>query len=126
MNISLGRVIILVKDYDDALEFYKKNLSCKVIMDSTNEAGQRFVHTGFGDTTETGIWFLKADTDEELQRVGHQTGGQPMMVLYTDAFDNVYARLRENNVTIYREPVDTPEYKCLHFLDLYGNEIVLV
>jgi len=126
MNISLGRIVILVKDYDDALTFYKENLGCKVIVDFITDNDQRFLQVGFGDDKSTGIWFLKADNDEQLEKVGHQSAGQPMMVLYTDSIKKIHKHLVDNQVNIIKQPVDTPEFTFFHFLDLYGNEIVIV
>ena len=58
--------------------------------------------------------------------VGNQTGGMPAFVLYTDHLEKIYQRLKTNEVRIIKEPVISPEFSFLHFLDLYGNEIVLV
>jgi len=125
MELSLGRIILLVNDYDEAFEFYEKKLKCKKFFDIT-ENEQRFLHIGFNANDKAGLWFLKAQTDEQKSRVGNQTAGQPMFVIYTDSLQEFYNHLINENVKIVREPVDIPEYKFFHFLDLYGNEIVMV
>ena len=96
MKTELGRVVLLVNDYDEAFDFYEKNLG------------------------------YKAKTDEEKERVGNQTSGQPVFVLYTDSFDDHLEKLLENEVSIVREPEITEEYMLLNFSDLYGNVITLV
>ncbi|MDN5216689.1 VOC family protein [Fulvivirgaceae bacterium BMA12] len=126
MKIELGRVVILVENYDLALDFYQKALGCHIIFDQTTPEGKRYVHVGFKKKDTTGLWFLKAETEEELKQVGHQTLGQPMMVLYTNDLEKVYQRLKDNQVKISKQPVVSPGYKFLHFLDLYGNEIIMV
>ena len=126
MNISLGRLILLVKDYEEAFDFYSRVLNCHKIFDKTAENGQRFLHIGFGDTSDTGLWLLKAESDEQLRRVGNQTGGQPLLVLYTDHFEKSLEQLKREKVTIHKQPEEQDDFKFLHFLDLYGNEIVLV
>ncbi|HMQ68300.1 MAG TPA: VOC family protein [Ignavibacteria bacterium] len=126
MNTKLGRVVILVKDYDEAFEFYEKNLGCKKFFDLTDDRGLRYLHVGFNSESSAGIWFLKAITDEEKERVGNQTSGQPVFVLYTDSFDDHLETLINNEVKIVREPEITEEYMLLNFLDLYGNVITLV
>ena len=126
MKIEFGRIVVLVKDYDEALNFYKTALDCKVIFDQVTPEGKRYLHIGFKKRDLVGIWFLKAETEEELARVGHQTMEQPLFVLYTDNLEKVYQRLKDNHVKINKQPTITPDYKFLHFLDLYGNEVILV
>lgn len=126
MKTELGRVVILVNDYDEAFKFYEKNLGCKKFFDLTDNRGLRYLHVGFNSDSSAGIWFLKANTEEEKEKVGNQTSGQPVFVLYTDSFDDLLETLIENEVTIVREPEITEEYMLLNFLDLYGNVIVLV
>ena len=126
MKTELGRLVLLVNDYDEAFEFYQKNLGCKKFFDLTDNRGLRYLHVGFNSESSAGIWFLKAESDEEKERVGNQTSGQPVFVLYTDTFDDHLETLIKNEVTIVREPEITDEYMLLNFLDLYGNVIVLV
>ena len=125
MKISLGRIIILVTEYDEALKFYEDNLGAKIISDSTSPNGKRYLHIGFEDGP-IGIWFLKAETPEQKEQVGRQTGGTPAMVFYTSDLDKLYQTLMRNSVKIVKAPVEEESFSYFHFLDLYGNEIVLV
>lgn len=61
MTTSLGRVIILVDDYDNAFSFYQQNFGCEKLFDATLPDGQRYLHVRFNADDKTGIWFLKAD-----------------------------------------------------------------
>lgn len=126
MQSRLGRVIILVNDYDEAYEFYQKNFFCKKIFESTTPEGQRFLHIGFTENDSVGIWFLQADTNEQKTRVGKQTAGQPTLVIYSDDSESLYNHLLKNDVTIIEELVTTPESKFFHCLDLYGNRLTIV
>ncbi|MEO6695621.1 MAG: VOC family protein [Ignavibacteria bacterium] len=125
MELSLGRIILLVNDYDEAFEFYERVLMCKKFFDIT-ENSKRFLHIGLNANDKAGIWFVKADSEEQKNHVGNQTAGQPVFVIYTDSLNDLYDHLLKERVEIVREPVETPEYKFFHFLDLYGNEIVMV
>ncbi len=125
MKNYLGRMIILVDDYERAASFYERNFGFKKLVDYSAN-GQRFLHVGTDAPEAMGIWFLKADHIEESKKIGNQTAGQPAMVIYTDELIGLYQQLRSNEVTIKVEPVLTPEYKYFHCLDLYGNEIVVV
>jgi predicted enzyme related to lactoylglutathione lyase len=118
---QIGRIIILVNDYEDALKFYQLNFDCKVLVDYTTTEGQRFLHVGFDDVSATGIWFLKSADN----RVGNQTNGEPVFVMYTNALDALYQKLTTNNVKIKQAPVYADDYSFFHCYDLYGNEIIV-
>ena len=126
MQIKLGRVVILVNDYDEAYRFYEANFFCKKIFESTTPDGQRFLHIGFTDNDGIGIWFLKADTANQKSTVGKQTGLQPTLVIYTDDCNSLYTHVQKNGVTIIEKLVTTTESKFFHCLDLYGNRITVV
>lgn len=118
---QIGRIVILVNDYEDALEFYQLNFDCKVLVDYTTTEGQRFLHVGFDDVSATGIWFLKSADN----RVGNQTNGEPVFVMYTNALNALYQKLTTNNVKIKQAPVYADDYSFFHCYDLYGNEIIV-
>ncbi|MEO8664166.1 MAG: VOC family protein [Ignavibacteria bacterium] len=126
MKTELGRVVLLVENYDEAFKFYEKILGCKKFFDLKDETGQRFLHICFDSESPAGIWFLKADTEEQKSRIGNQTSGIPVFVLYTDSFEELLERFIQNNIKIVKGPEVTAEAMSLNFLDLYGNEIVLV
>jgi hypothetical protein len=81
---------------------------------------------GSGGQNEIAIWFLQADAGAEQALVGRQTGGQPMLVIYTDNLEELYGRLRSNGVRIQKEPVISPDYKFFHCLDHLENELIVV
>src|SRR5687768_9952012 len=100
MNTKLGRVIILVNDYNKAFEFYEKIFSCHKIFDEAGPQGQRYLHVGFSNDDKVGVWFLKADTSVQQLLVGNQTGGQPTLVIYTDDIEELYRHAQANQVNI--------------------------
>lgn len=125
MEYTLGRTVLLVNDYDEALRFYEVNLGAKKLFDEVADSGKRYLHIHFKDKA-SGIWFLKAETEEQQKQVGRQTAGMPAFVFYTDDLVEAYRNLMRNHVNIVKPPVNEGEAAFLHFLDLYGNEIVLV
>ncbi len=122
----MGRVVILVKDYDTAFGFYEKNFFCKKLYDETTPNGQRFLHIKFPQDDGLGIWFLKSESDEQKLAVGKQTAGQPTIVLYTDEIESLYTHLKRNDVRIIEDLTITEESKFFHCLDLYDNRITVV
>lgn len=125
MENHIGRIVLLVNDYDEAFTFYSKNFGFKKLFDQTTGNGQRLLHAGPAENA-AGIWFLKPGTQEQALYVGKQTAGQPVMVIYTSNITALYDRLTANKVEIKSAPVTSPGYKYFHCLDLYGNEIVVV
>lgn len=123
---SLGRFVLLVHDYDEARHFYCDKLGFEVIFDEETPEGQRFLHVGLPDQDSIGIWFMEPTSDEELIRVGKQTGRQPAMVLYTDDCRKESDRLMKQGIRFRRKPYESPEHISAHFEDVYGNEIILV
>jgi len=93
---------------------------------SRTDVGQRFLQIGTDEPNSAGLWFIKADGKGQKDDVGKQTNGQPAMVIYTSSFDELYQQIRCNNVIVNVVPVNTPDYKYFHCLDLYGNEIIVV
>lgn len=126
MKNYLGRIILLVDDYEKAAAFYETNFGFTRIFDVTTDVGQRFLHMGSDPLDSLGIWFLKAEGKVQKEKIGNQTGGQPTMVIYTTSLKDLHQVLLQNKVKIKTEPVFTPGYSFLHCYDLYGNEIVAV
>ena len=126
MNIKLGRVVILVDDYDKAFDFYSTNFFCKKIYDAVSEDGSRYLHIGFNEDDTAGIWFLLADGTDQQNKLGNQTAGQPTIVLYTDQSEVLYEHLLSRGITIIEPLVSAQGSKFFHCLDLYGNRITVV
>jgi len=125
MKNHLGRIVLLVEDYEESADFYETNFGFKRMYDVTTDVGQRFLHIGSESFETIGIWFLKADTKKQKDRVGNQTGEQPTMVIYTNEIETLYERLKSNRVKLKTEIIKTPEYAFFHCYDLDGNEIIV-
>lgn len=118
-------MVILVNDYEDALVFYAEKLGLEILTDF--QAGERrFVHLGFPSQQDAGLWLLKVETERDAAAVGHQAGDQPIGVLYTDSCHDEFDRLKLAGVRFLEQPVKSDGAIFAHFLDLYGNKLVLV
>jgi catechol 2,3-dioxygenase-like lactoylglutathione lyase family enzyme len=118
-------MILLVKDYDEALSFYVGKLGFEKLYDQTVADDLRFVHVGVPGQENVGLWMLKAGPGEK-SLVGRQAGSQPLFVLYTANCQKTYKTLVPRGVEFMYEPEDTEGDVHVHFKDLYGNQIVLV
>lgn len=123
---SLGRLVLLVHDYEEAKHFYCDKLGFEVISDEETPEGNRFLHVGLPGQGGIGIWFMEPSSDEELLCVGKQTGRQPVMVLYTGDCRKESERLMKQGIRFRRKPYESAEHIVSHFEDVYGNEIILV
>jgi len=116
---------MLVRDYDEALAFYRDKLGFETIVDM--QAGERrYVHPQLPTQKGIGIWLLKAETEEQRSRVGRQTAGQPCAVIYTDDFYATHYELASRGVCFTPEPREESGAFFAQFEDLYGNEFVLL
>ncbi|WP_197745452.1 VOC family protein [Methylosinus sp. C49] len=122
MMQTLGRIVILVNDYDEAANFYRDKLGLDTLFDA-GEGARRFLHLGFG---QGGVWLLLADSAEARTRVGNQTGGQPVGVVYTDDIHGDFARLAGKGVKVAETVQSDAGSFHFRFHDLYGNQWVLV
>ncbi len=125
MFTHIGRMVLLVKDYDEALGFYIGKLEFTKIYDQTVSESLRLVHIGVPGQEKVGIWMLKAGMENQTL-VGSQTNGEPLFVFYTDDCMKTYETLKGRGVEFMYEPESTEADVHVHFKDLYGNQIVMV
>ena len=126
MRQHFHQFALVVEDYDDAIQFYTQVLHFTLEEDTRLSDTKRWVRLCPAGSDGCGILLAKAASDEQLTRVGNQTGGRVFMFLYTDDFDRDYRNLVENDVRIVREPVHESYGTVCVFADLYGNLIDLI
>lgn len=124
----LGRVVLLVRDHDEALRFYTDALGATPIHDST-AGGQRYLHVALPaqaaeGAAPVGIWFMRAEANDPA--LGRQAGGHPFLVLYTDDCRAAVARFAAAGGAVRQPPRAGGGATFAHVADLYGNELVMV
>lgn len=119
MFTGVGRVTVLVDDQASALEWYRDVLGFEVLHDEEQD-GYRYLHVGVPGQHDMGLWLMRSDAD----LVGQQTGGEPLLVLYSDDLDRVIGRLADHDVEMWavREDADS---RSLHLRDVAGNVLVV-
>ncbi|OUS01898.1 hypothetical protein A9Q86_04410 [Flavobacteriales bacterium 33_180_T64] len=121
MDQQLTHIALVVKDYDDAIDFYTKKLKFELIEDTHQSDTKRWVIVKPKGTCGCSLLLAKAASEEQESRIGNQTGGRVFLFLYTDNFERDYKNLLDQKVTIVRNPKDEDYGKVLVFSDLYGN-----
>jgi catechol 2,3-dioxygenase-like lactoylglutathione lyase family enzyme len=121
MKQSLGLVSLVVREYDEALEFFVENLGFVLVEDSyVPEQNKRWVVVAppGGDSR---LLLARASSEEQQSRIGSQTGGRVFLFLYTDDFWRDYESYKSKGVVFVREPKEEAYGTVAVFKDLYGN-----
>ena len=121
MKRKIAQVALVVKDYDEAIDFYVDKLKFKLVEDTKLDEHKRWVLVSPDVDKSSSILLAKADGEEQQNFVGNQSGGRVFLFLKTNNFEEDYQNLLKNNIKIIREPKDEPYGKVLVFEDLYGN-----
>ena len=120
--LTLGRVVMLVTDLDEAHDFYTRGLGFSVLLDARISEDFRALHVGTGGPADPGIWLLDSTSD----RVGSQTGADPTLVLYSTDLDGDLQGLdRYFGITPFAGPDGEPGARFAQLRDPWGNEIVI-
>ena len=122
MGQFLGQISLLVKDYDEAIEYYSHVLEFELTEDvQLSEIKRWVVMQPKGDGHGCRLLLAKASTDEQIKCIGNQTGGRVFLFLYTDDIMKDYDAYRSKGVEFMR-PVQLESYgKVTVFKDVYGN-----
>ena len=122
MKQSIFHVALVVRDYDEAIDFFTKVLDFTLVEDTYQPAqDKRWVLVAPPGSTGPQLLLARATTPEQQNAIGNQTGGRVFLFLSTDDFWRDYNRMRERGVTFVREPKVEPYGTVAVFRDLYGN-----
>ncbi|NBO57917.1 MAG: VOC family protein [Chitinophagia bacterium] len=122
MNQQLGQISLLVKEYDEAIEYYTNILGFELIEDTKLSDAKRWVvikPRGSGAGCQ--ILLAKASTSEQINCIGNQTGGRVFLFLYTDDFMRDYNNYTSRGVEFIRPIQHEPYGTVSVFKDIYGN-----
>lgn len=122
MRQSIAHMALVVRDYDEAIEFYTKKLNFALVQDIYQPAqDKRWVVVAPPGSFESTLLLARASSDEQAAFIGNQSGGRVFLFLGTDDFQRDYDEMRERGIEFVREP-KTEEYGTVAvFNDLYGN-----
>lgn len=122
MKQYVGLTALVVREYDEAIDFYTNMLDFKLVEDRfVPEQNKRWVVIAPPGGAESHVLLARAVGEEQQSRVGNQTGGRVFLFLYTDDFWRDYETYVDRGITFIREP-KTEEYGTVAvFSDLYGN-----
>lgn len=126
MNQRLAQIALVVRDYDEAIRFYTEFLNFTLIEDTPLTPSKRWVVIQPPGSDGCRLLLAKAVGDEQISRIGNQTGGRVFLFLHTDNFQRDYEFLKMKGVKFVREPSNESYGTVAVFADLYGNLIDLI
>lgn len=121
MYQRIAHIALLVKDYDDAIEFYTEKLDFKLLEDTIINENKRWVMVAPPGAKECCLLFAKAENERQAESIGNQTGGRVGFFLFTDNFWRDYNKMIEKKIHFKRPPIDFIYGTVAVFEDLYGN-----
>jgi catechol 2,3-dioxygenase-like lactoylglutathione lyase family enzyme len=122
MKQSIVHIALVVRDYDEAIEFYTKKLHFKLVEDTYQpEQDKRWVVVAPPGSIGTSLLLARASKPEQQPFVGNQTGGRVFLFLNTDDFWRDYNGMVSKGIQFVREPRKEIYGTVAVFTDLYGN-----
>jgi len=122
MKQSIVHIALVVRDYDEAIEFYTKKLHFTLVEDTYQpEQDKRWVVVSPPGSIGTMLLLARASNPEQESFIGNQTGGRVFLFLSTDDFWRDYKEMVSKGITFVREPKQEIYGTVAVFEDLYGN-----
>ena len=93
---SIVHIALVVRDYDEAIDFYTNRLHFTLIEDSYQpEQDKRWVVVAPPGSHGTTVLLARASKPEQEAFIGNQTGGRVFLFLGTDDFWRDYREMQE-------------------------------
>jgi len=121
MNRKIAHVTLVIRDYDEAIDFYVNKLKFNLVEDTVLDQSKRWVLVSPNSEYSCSLLLAKATGNNQEKAIGNQSGGRVFLFLNTDNFKRDFQNLIDNNIKIVREPKEEPYGIVAVFEDLYGN-----
>lgn len=122
MKQSIVHIALVVRDYDEAIDYYCRKLHFTLVEDTYQPAqDKRWVLVAPPGSDGATLLLARASTPEQEAFIGRQTGGRVFLFLKTDDFWRDYQEMVSSGITFVRPPKVEPYGTVAVFADLYGN-----
>ena len=122
MKQNIVHIALVVKDYDEAIDFYTQKLNFVLVEDTYQpEQNKRWVVVSPPGSTGTTLLLAKASKPIQEKFIGDQAGGRVFLFLSTDDFDRDYQQMLAKGIEFVRDPKVADYGTVAVFKDLYGN-----
>jgi catechol 2,3-dioxygenase-like lactoylglutathione lyase family enzyme len=126
MPDAITSLTLVVRDYDEAIQFFTTALRFTLLEDTPMGGGKRWVVVAPPGSTGASLLLARAANAEQEAAIGNQTGGRVFLFLHTTDFWDDYKHMKSHGVRFTEEPRREPFGLVVVFLDLYGNKWDLV
>lgn len=126
---EMTHVMLFVKDYNEALDFYTNKLGFVKIADVSLAPGWRFLSVapkGQGTEIILHVPNVSMQGDAEAQLETNLIGKTPALMFKVDDCRKTCDELRSKGVVVAKEPGEAPFGIQALILDLYGNPLWLI
>lgn len=122
MQQDIVHIGLVVRDYDEAIDFYVNKLKFELIEDTYQpEQDKRWVVVSPPGSKGVTLLLAKASKPEQIDFIGNQAGGRVFLFLNTDDFWRDYKRMVAEGIHFVRPPAEQEYGTVAVFEDLYGN-----
>ena len=122
MRQAIIHVALVVRDYDEAIDYYCQKLHFTLVEDSYQpEQDKHWVVVSPPGSNGTRLLLARASTPAQEAFIGNQTGGRVFLFLHTDDFWRDYNEMLSAGIHFVREPKSAAYGTVAVFEDLYGN-----
>ncbi|MBB5208461.1 VOC family protein [Chiayiivirga flava] len=121
MPQHLGAIALLIRDYDEAIDWYTGTLGFTLVEDTALSADKRWVLVAPPGAPQTRLLLARAADATQEAAVGSQGGGRVWLFLHTDDFAADHARMIAAGVRFLEPPRHEAYGSVAVFEDLYGN-----
>lgn len=123
----VAQLALVVRDYDQAIDFYTRKLHFTLVEDTyLPQQDKRWVVIAPPGSNSATILLAQASTPEQESCIGNQAGGRVFLFLATDDFWRDYRDMSGQGIHFIRAPKEEVYGTVAVFEDLYGNQWDLI
>ena len=121
MKQRIAHIALVVKDYEETIDFYTNKLDFILLEDSKIDEKKRWVLDAPLCAKKCSLLLAKAANEQQCKSSGNQTGGRVFLFLFTDDFWRVYKKMVGRKINFVEPPTEFEYGRVAVFEDLYGN-----
>ena len=126
MKPHIAMVAVVVRDYDEAIAWYREAMAFDLLEDEDRGGGKRWVRMAPQGNSGFSLLLAQAATPRQEAAIGDQHGGRVGFFLHTDDFARDHARLAAAGAVFEEAPRHEDYGSVVVFRDLYGNRWDLI
>ena len=119
--MRIAKLAFLVRDYDEAIDWFSRCLGFELAEDIDMGGGKRWVVMQPPGAQGVALVAGEGGGRTSRRRIGKQAGGRVFLFAETDDFDRDHARMLREGVIFRETPRNEAYGKVAVFEDLYGN-----